>query len=148
VLVIDKMGEISATMESSLKEIRSAVDLLHGRPAVIDTNQQSLVAQISLIANVVKDERLNLMTLTVEQLRVPNPEEDDPDPQLEGGAVVGKGTLQRFLPTRDLRTTSALRVQVWRDPCYREAWGFKAAVFVGALVAVCWEAQVAVLREV
>jgi hypothetical protein len=37
VLIIDKMGNIATTTEASLKEIRSVVDLLHGRLAIIDT---------------------------------------------------------------------------------------------------------------
>jgi hypothetical protein len=54
-LIIDKMGETAATTEASLKEIRYAVDLLHGRLAIIDTTQQLLVAQLGLISDAVKD---------------------------------------------------------------------------------------------
>jgi hypothetical protein len=109
VLVIDKMGEIAVTMEALLKEIQSAIYLLHGWLAIIDTTQQSLVAQLVLISDAVKDgavkhvevaryftsldERLNASTKVMEQLRVRLPEEDDPDPEAAGGAVHGKGTL-------------------------------------------------------
>jgi hypothetical protein len=110
VLVIDKMGEIAMTTEDSLKEIRSAVDLLHGRLAIIDTTEQSLVAQLGLISDAIKDgavkhaeavryfasldERLTASTQAMERLRVRLPEEDDPDPDAVGGAVQGKGTLR------------------------------------------------------
>jgi hypothetical protein len=104
-LIIDKMGETAATTEASLKEIRSAVDLLHGRLAIIDTTQQLLVAQLGLISDAVKDgatkhadaaryfasldERLTVSTQAMERLHVRLPEEDDPDPAA-GGARTGR----------------------------------------------------------
>jgi hypothetical protein len=48
------MGEAAATSAAEIKEVRSAVDLLHGRLAVVDTTQQSLVAQLSIIAESVQ----------------------------------------------------------------------------------------------
>jgi hypothetical protein len=109
-LIIDKMGEIVVTTEASLKEIRSAIDLLHGWLAIIDTTQQSLVSQLVLISDTVKDgatkhveaaryfasldEHLNASMKAMEQLRVRLPEKDDPDPEAAGGAVHEKGTLR------------------------------------------------------
>ncbi|KAM0887617.1 hypothetical protein ACQ4PT_028880 [Festuca glaucescens] len=92
------MGEVSATTATELKEVRSAVDLLHGRMAVIDTTQQSLVAQLAIIAEAVKDgslaqaentrhfaameRRLEETIATLARPHVPSPsrEEDDADP--------------------------------------------------------------------
>ncbi|KAK1603585.1 hypothetical protein QYE76_017483 [Lolium multiflorum] len=92
------MGEVSATTATELKEVHSAVDLLHGRMAVIDTTQQSLIAQLAIIAEAVKDgslaqaentrhfaameRRLEETIATLARLHVPSPsrEEDDADP--------------------------------------------------------------------
>ncbi|KAK1617156.1 hypothetical protein QYE76_022673 [Lolium multiflorum] len=92
------MREVSATTATKLKEVRSAVDLLHGRMAVIDTTQQSLVAQLAIIAKAVKDgslaqaentrhfaameRRLEETIATLARPHVPSPsrEEDDADP--------------------------------------------------------------------
>jgi hypothetical protein len=49
------MGEAAAVTEASLNEVRSSLDLLHGRVACIDTTQQQLVAQIDIIATAVQD---------------------------------------------------------------------------------------------
>jgi hypothetical protein len=49
------MGEEAGITNTALTEIRSAVDLLHGRLAVIDTTQQSLMAQVNIMAEPVKD---------------------------------------------------------------------------------------------
>ncbi|KAK1607032.1 hypothetical protein QYE76_030705 [Lolium multiflorum] len=92
------MGEAAASTTNELKEVRSAVDLLHGRLAVIDTTQQSLVAQMNIIAETVRDgslaqaastrqfaameRRLDEAMATLAQLhkRSPSQEEDDADP--------------------------------------------------------------------
>jgi hypothetical protein len=95
-LVITAMGEAAATMGIALTEIRSAVDLLHGRVLVMDTTQQSLVAQLNLIAVAVQegakanadavrhlaslDQRVNNTSHALKMIQYPSPEEDDPDP--------------------------------------------------------------------
>lgn len=104
------MGEGTATTKASLTELRASLDLLHGRVAVIDTTQQSLVAQLGLIAGAVQEgakihadaarqlaalgNRLGLTSQAMERLRVrsPSQEEDDSDPA--DCVVVGKGTLR------------------------------------------------------
>jgi hypothetical protein len=109
VLVINIMGEVAASTEASLKEIRSAVDLFHGRLTVIDTAHQSLVAQMGLISDAIKDStekhtetarvlvlldaRLHVMMQAMERTWEPLRAEDDPDPVTDGGAIVGKGTM-------------------------------------------------------
>ncbi|KAK1681148.1 hypothetical protein QYE76_041996 [Lolium multiflorum] len=104
------MGEAAAVTEASLTEIRSSLDLLHGRVACMDTTQQQLVAQLGLIAAAVQDgaklhndaarqfssldARLAEITQGMERLRgrCPSPEEDDPDPG--DCLVMGTGTLR------------------------------------------------------
>jgi hypothetical protein len=104
------MGEAAEATEASLKEIRSAVDLLHGRLAVIDTSQQSLVAQVNIMAAAIQDaaktnaatarqlarmdERLEAQAQALEHFhdQPPSPEEDDPDPDVT--AIAGTGTLK------------------------------------------------------
>jgi hypothetical protein len=91
------MGEAAASSAAELKEVCSAVDLLHGRTAVIDTTQQSLIAQMSIIAESVKDGALaqaaNMREVAAMEhrmeeaiaplarlhMRPPSPEEDDAD---------------------------------------------------------------------
>lgn len=104
------MGEEAGVTNTALTEIRSAVDLLHGRLAVIDTTQQSLMAQVNIMAEPVKDaaktnadtvrhlslldQRLDSTSHTLERFtaRSPSPEEDDPNPGDE--AARGKSTLK------------------------------------------------------
>jgi hypothetical protein len=101
------MGEVAASTESALTEIRSAVDLMHGRVASMDTTQQSLVAQLDLISAAVQDgakmhadaarhlaaldHRLAATAQAMERMQALYPEEDDPDP--EDGVVGGRGSL-------------------------------------------------------
>lgn len=83
------MGEATTTTEASLAELRSSLDLLHGRVACIDTTQQQLVAQLGLIATAVQDgaklhddaarqfaalnSRLEAASQVMERLRVRSP---------------------------------------------------------------------------
>jgi hypothetical protein len=101
------MGEVAASTESALTEIRSTVDLMHSRVASMDTTQQSLVAQLDLISAAVQDgakmhadaarhlaaldQRLAATAQVLEQMQASYPEEDDPDP--EDCVVGGRGSL-------------------------------------------------------
>lgn len=138
------MGDAAATTTAALTEIRSAVDLLHGRIAVIDTTQQSLVTQLGLIADAVQegakmnstaarqlamlDTRLDAQSQAMERLRLqpPSPDENDPDP--DACKVTGKSTLR---PTQVAWTSdapgapSAAQAAYGRgeDPAYSRASG-------------------------
>jgi len=104
------MGEATATTKASLTELRASLDLLHGRVAVIDTTQQSLVAQLGLIAGAVQEgakihadaarqlaalgNRLGLTSQAMERLRVRSPSQEEDDSYPADCVVVGKGTLR------------------------------------------------------
>jgi hypothetical protein len=136
-LVITAMGEAAATTATALTEIRSAVDLLHGSVSVMDTTQQSLVAQLNLIAVAVQegakanadavrhlaslDQRVNNTSQALKRIQYSSPEEDDPDPV--DSMVAGKGALHTTAatwtgnaPGRPRRLTSSARLtRVWRE---------------------------------
>lgn len=113
------MGEAAAISAAGIKEVCAAVDLLHGRLAVVDTTQQSVVAQLSIIAESVQagsltqaanarqfeamERRLEEAIATLARLHVrpPSPEEDDADPD---DAIItdrGKVTTTHVLWTGD-----------------------------------------------
>jgi hypothetical protein len=122
-LVLEAMGEAAATTSAALTEVRSAVNLLHGRLAVNDTTQQSLVVQLGIITESVNErslqnaeaarqftvieQRLEETSATLARLheRSLSPDEDHADPKSD--TISRKGTLRTTHATWSGNTTGA-----------------------------------------